>query len=321
MDVNKKITDNTKIMMILLEVKNVGKVAVYKIYKNLLKNKEFSLDNEKDIEKVIKAMIDVKPKTQIDTRLFSKYYEKIEGIIEKANEDGIKITSIADEDYPKRFKAMESTKINMPVILYSKGNLSPFETGKNVAIIGTRKPTEYGSKITKNISKMFTEEGWNVISGLALGCDKLAHEGCLEAGGKTLAILPSDVKNVYPRTNRKLAENILNNNGALISEYYKTTTINKGNYIERDKLQSAYAELIVVTSATMKTGTKYAIDTAEKLNKLICTYSPDKKYFNEDSFKYNKYLIEKCNALTINSDKNRVNKIINHFKYNLTQQV
>ncbi|MDR3223078.1 MAG: DNA-protecting protein DprA [Methanobrevibacter sp.] len=302
MSINKKISDNTKFIIALLMCSGIGKAKVYNIYKTFLSNEELIIDDKKNIEHIVSKIkiIEKSNKVKIDEKILRNNLNEAEDLIDDATKKSVKITSIDDSDYPKRFKNIGNYK--PPVIFYSKGDLSSFESSYNVAIIGTWKPTDYGLKITEHFSKEFAKNGCSIISGLALGCDTQAHKSCLEVNGKTMAILPGDVDNVLPSPNRNLANDILDNGGVLLSEHFKINKVNKGMFVQRDKLQSFFSDIILISSANLESGTKYAIKTAEKLKKMIITCKPSFKHENEEMFKGNLNLIKNKTAIQISEN-------------------
>ena len=106
-----------------------------------------------------------------------------------------------------------------PRQLFYLGDLSPLDNKPVVSIVGSRAVTPYGRQVTTKLASELAGKGIAIVSGLALGVDALAHQAALEAGGYTVAVLPSPVDSVYPATNRQLARRILEQGGALLSEY------------------------------------------------------------------------------------------------------
>lgn len=292
MNINKKISNKTKFILALLNCYGVGKGTTYKIYNSFFRNNDVITDEKKDIEKLAKFTKEKYKRAKVDEKILMNNLNEVEEIIDEATEKHIKITSIDDENFPERFKNIGNSGIIPPIIIYSKGDLSSFESTFNVAIIGTRKPTKHGLKITDHFSKEFSKCGCSIISGLALGCDTQAHKSCLEVHGKTLAILPGNIDKIVPSSNKKLAEDILDNNGALISEYFKVNRANKGMFVERDRLQSLFSDMIIISSANLNSGTKHAVKAAQILEKDIFTYKPSIMYENEEMFKGNLALIK-----------------------------
>lgn len=151
----------------------------------------------KDAEAILEAKKQINP---------DREWEKLEKL-------NIKVITVKEKEYPRLLKEIYSP----PALLYIKGNL-PANLDFTLAVVGTRKITTYGQQITPEIVKDLAGAGLVIVSGLALGVDALAHQSCLEAGGKTIAILGSGLDLIYPVSNHLLAEKIIEN-GAIVSEY------------------------------------------------------------------------------------------------------
>ncbi len=165
--------------------------------------------------------------------------------------------SIKNNKYPNQLKNI----YDPPAKLYVLGNRFILNQ-RNFAIVGSRKATQYGKKIAMQISKELAENGLNVVSGLAIGIDSYAHLGCLQVkdAGKTIAVLGSGLDVIYPKENRKLAEQIINSGGCIISEYPIGSKIEKNNFPQRNRIISGLSEGILVVEASQKSG---ALITAE----------------------------------------------------------
>lgn len=165
--------------------------------------------------------------------------------------------SIKNNKYPNQLKNI----YDPPAKLYVLGNWSILNQ-RNFAIVGSRKATQYGKKIAMQISKELAENGLNIVSGLAIGIDSYAHLGCLQVkdAGKTIAVLGSGLDVIYPKENRKLAEQIINSGGCIISEYPIGSKIEKNNFPQRNRIISGLSEGILVVEASPKSG---ALITAE----------------------------------------------------------
>ena len=165
--------------------------------------------------------------------------------------------SIKNNKYPNQLKNIYDPQAK----LYVLGNRSILNQ-RNFAIVGSRKATQYGKKIAMQISKELAENGLNVVSGLAIGIDSYAHLGCLQVkdAGKTIAVLGSGLDVIYPKENRKLAEQIINSGGCIISEYPIGSKIEKNNFPQRNRIISGLSEGILVVEASQKSG---ALITAE----------------------------------------------------------
>lgn len=184
--------------------------------------------------------------------------------IEKNSEaNGIKITSFCDKDYPAQLKQLtKNGKNESPVILYSKGDYSLLNNMPNVAIIGTRTPTLPGNITTMHVAEEFAKAGFNIVSGLALGCDAAAHRAALGVGGKTTAILAHGLDMVYPPENKSLLNEILEKGGLILSEYPIGTRPQQIFFVERDRLQAGTSVATIVIEASATSGARHAVKVA-----------------------------------------------------------
>ena len=159
------------------------------------------------------------------------------------------ITAITAE-FPDKFRHIPTP----PQELFYRGEL-PDPARKSVAIVGTRKPTRYGTEVTLDLSRKLAERGVVIISGLALGVDALAHQGALKGQGMTVAVLAGGVDDPSPRTNALLAEEILKSGGGIVSEYPAGVIPYKDQFLARNRLVAGLADAVIVTEASLRSGT------------------------------------------------------------------
>jgi DNA processing protein len=138
-----------------------------------------------------------------------------------------------------------------PSHLWVRGTL-PSMVG--VAIVGTRRCTEYGRTIARNLGRAVASAGWPVISGLARGIDAAAHNGTLDGGGDGFAILGCGVDVIYPADNRGLADRLLENSGGLISEYPPGTPPAPFRFPARNRIIAGLSGAVVVVEAAVTGG-------------------------------------------------------------------
>ncbi len=141
-----------------------------------------------------------------------------------------------------------------PKFLWYIGSL-PEDRVVTVAIVGTRKPTTYGIETTRRFSYELAKRGVVIISGLALGIDGIAHESALEAGGVTIAVLPTSLDSIHPCRHRALAKRIIDNGGALISEYPPGDITQRWNFIRRNRIVAGLSDAVLITEASSRSGT------------------------------------------------------------------
>ncbi|MDO4871895.1 MAG: DNA-processing protein DprA [bacterium] len=138
--------------------------------------------------------------------------------------------------------------------LFYRGKL-PENRIPTVAIIGTRKPTSYGREIAQKIASEVARNGGIVVSGMALGIDGIAHNAAMEAGGITLAVLANGVDKAYPSSHAAMAKRILETGGAIISEYPEGTPPLPFQFLERNRIVSGLADVVVIVEAAARSGT------------------------------------------------------------------
>lgn len=155
-----------------------------------------------------------------------------------------------------------------PKTLFIAGSV-PTERRPTVAIIGSRKPTPYGIEITHRLAFDLAKRGVVIVSGLAFGIDATAHKAALEAGGTTIAVLAGGLERIYPASHKGLADAIIKQGGALISEQELGAEVRRYHFLARNRLVSGLADAIIVTEATEKSGTLSTVAHALEQNKEV----------------------------------------------------
>ena len=154
--------------------------------------------------------------------------------------------NIESKVYPIQLKNI----YNPPLKLYVLGNKELLNQ-KGVAIVGARDATEYGKRVALQFSKELSENGINIISGLALGIDTYAQLGALS---KTIAVLGSGLDEMYPKQNTELAKRIIRSGGCIITEYPLGTKPEKLNFPQRNRIISGLSEGVLIVEAGEKSG-------------------------------------------------------------------
>ena len=154
-----------------------------------------------------------------------------------------------DEDFPKRLKEC----LDAPVILFGKGNLD-LNPKRSVAIVGTRRLTDYGSKMTEKIVKELSSYGnIHIISGLAAGIDTCSHQAALKNGLPTVVVLGHGLQTMYPASNKKLSVS-MQQTGGLLSEFISLTKGDAHNFPRRNRIIAAITDAVVIVEAHEKGG-------------------------------------------------------------------
>lgn len=221
--------------------------------------------------------------------------------------DSYGIVCAFDDNFPLiNIKAKESEK---PYLLFYRGDVSLLQDLKNnVAVIGVIDPTDEIEQRERVIVKKLVEKGITVVSGLAKGCDEIAHRTCVENDAKTIAILPSTLNKIYPASNRELAESIVEKGGLLITEYYseplsKNDAVNR--YIERDRLQAMFSKAVIMIASYKSgqgdSGSRYAMGYAENYTvQRYVMYNGETDKLNKQ-FGLNRDFIEQKKAVALTS--------------------
>ena len=160
------------------------------------------------------------------------------------------IIEYASKLYPKMLRSIEKP----PSRLYVLGNIEVLND-IGIAVVGSRTNTEYGEKMCKKFVKGLLEYNINIISGLAFGIDSIAHKACLKNCGKTIAVLPSGLKNICKATNKVLIEEIIKNDGAIISEYENDIEADSNKFLERNRIVAGLGIVTLVVEAGYRSGT------------------------------------------------------------------
>jgi len=170
--------------------------------------------------------------------------------------DGIGIVTRDDPSYPSLLAEIPAP----PPVLYTLGTLMP-EDCDAVAIVGTRRMTSYGREIAQAFARDLAVVGVTVVSGLARGIDGVAHEAALRAGGRTIAVLGSGVRNIYPPEHRKLAAQIAEQ-GVVVSDFAPDTQPDGPNFPARNRIISGLSLGVVVVEAPDRSGALITVDFA-----------------------------------------------------------
>lgn len=226
----------------------------FKIYQNV--NYELILTNIDNIKlallKIITKEEFLKLKNEVENNLINNYLSNLEKL-------QIQVVTIESNNYSKLLKEIDLP----PLVLYAKGDVTLLNS-TCVAIVGSRRSSRYGKDVTTTFSNDFAKAGLTVVSGLADGIDTFAHEACLNAKGKTIAVLGSGLNYIYPATNTNLANKIVNDGGLIVSEYKPNEKPQTYYFPVRNRIIAGLSKAVVITEASEKSGSmhtkNYALD-------------------------------------------------------------
>ena len=181
-----------------------------------------------------------------------------------------------DEDFP--VVNVNAPNGDRPYLLFYKGDLSLLnDLNRNVAVIGYTTPTDEQIARESKIVEQLVYHNQHIVSGLAKGCDGIAHTICMDCGGKTLAILPSPLNSIFPAAHRDMAQRIVETGGLIITEYYdephsRHEAINR--FVERDRLQALFAKAVILIASYEgrdgDSGSRHAMAKANKYGHMAC---------------------------------------------------
>jgi DNA processing protein len=225
-------------------------------------------------------------------------FDRANRIIAESHEAGIQILTADDSILPGEFWEIPKP----PFVMYARGGIADLASKLRVAVIGTREPTEWGRTCGQKIAHTLASRGVCVVSGLAIGCDTAGHQGCLEAGGTTAAVMAHGLDQVYPAANRQLAAEILDSGGCLLSEYPIGDDVRPNQYVDRDRLQSALSDAVFVIETDIKGGTMHTVRFAKEQGRMLgcLDHPPDRRSSSKTNG--NRRLIEDGQAVPIGDE-------------------
>lgn len=184
--------------------------------------------------------------------------------LDNMGRQNIRVVTCDSEHYPERLKATD----DYPTVLYMRGKFIDLNSRFTVAMVGTRKATNYGKTCAHNLAKELSLAGAVVVSGMALGIDTYSHEGALAAGTPTVAVIACGVDRVYPRQNASLMKRIMEN-GMVISEYPPGTVAERYYFPERNRIISGLCHGTLVVEADFKSGSLITARCATEQNRDV----------------------------------------------------
>lgn len=176
----------------------------------------------------------------------------------------LEIITIEDDKYPDQLRSIN----NPPKQLYVKGNIELLKTNI-ISIIGSRACSENGIKLARQFSKELVYQGITIASGMAVGIDTIAHQTALQEKGKTIAVLGNGLEHIFPAENIELYQQIIENDGLVITEYPPEETASSKNFLERNRIVSGLSLGILVIEAAYRSGTSVTAKLAKQQGRKV----------------------------------------------------
>jgi len=189
-----------------------------------------------------------------------------EKVFQEVKKSGVRAYPYFHPDYPFRLRHISDP----PLIVYMKGQLNPNDLQHSCAIVGTRRPTSYGQRLSKQIAGGLARSGVSIISGMASGIDAIAHWGAIESGGKTVAVLGCGADVCYPASNRPLYDKLIEDkNCAVLSEFFPGTTPETWMFPARNRIISGLSQAVAVIEAGETSGSLITAKLAFEQNREV----------------------------------------------------
>ncbi|KAA5605415.1 DNA-protecting protein DprA [Roseospira marina] len=241
----------------------VGAACLRKISLFAQKNGIESLYNDRDVYKFLPSRIEAYNAESSST--------SADKILVSCDENNVRLISFLDPLYPAALKSVP----DFPVLLYIKGDAAALSK-VGCAVVGTRHASKLGLSWARQIASLLVKNGFCVVSGLALGIDTAAHEGALQAGGATVAVMAHGLDKVTPARNKNLSTQIIENGGALVSEHAPGVPPRKQEYVRRNRIQSGLSICSLVVESSESGGSIYQGKfTLQQNRKLFCIMPPE----------------------------------------------
>jgi DNA processing protein len=245
--------DNLKYWLALNNIADLGPVTIKKMW-----------DHFGDIKHVWEAeKDDIQRIEGINQRAVKAYIEQrgkldLAGELKNVEKNKVKVYTLEEENFPANLKNI----YDPPPVLYVKGDIIKSDE-KALAIVGTRRASRYGLETARKLAFELASLSITIVSGLASGIDTAAHQGALDAKGRTLAVFGCGVDVIFPAENRDLAKQI-ESSGALVSEFPMGARTEKGNFPRRNRIISGLSLGTIVVEGAYDSGAlitaKYALD-------------------------------------------------------------
>lgn len=243
----------------------------------------------------------------IDHTIEENAYSQADKIISESENLGIKILTYYDQHYPPLLKKIP----DFPALLYYKGDGKNLYEKTKIAVVGSRKASSLGIQIAGIISSHLSDLNYCVVSGLASGIDAASHAAALERPGNTVAVMAHGLDMVYPKQNQDLAENILANNGTILSEYHIGIKPQKHQYVQRNRIQSGISHASVVVESSDTGGTMYQGPLTKKQKRALFVVSPELQRGKKERFNYTGAikLVNEFDATAVDSKEELISQI------------
>lgn len=195
-----------------------------------------------------------------------------EAEIDACSRLGARIVCSLDEEYPQLLRRTP----DRPFFLYVLGHWAD-DPSRSIAVIGTRQPTEHGKLVAERLTDYLVDDHWSIVSGLAIGCDAVAHQRAVAKNGHTIAVLAHGLHTIAPKQHQDLAHQIVDKGGALVTEYGFGVEPFAPQFVKRDRIQAGLARGVVMIQSDHKGGSLHASRAAVGYQRLLAVPYPTER--------------------------------------------
>ncbi len=226
---------------------------------NLFNTSEQELKKNGVTQKIIESL-------QCAPALLARAEKEIEFVKKKE----LQTTFITESSYPFRLKEC----VDAPILLYSKGNIGNLNARKMLAIVGTRRITEYGKKVCRDLVEEISQKYPDavIVSGLAYGADGCAHKSAIEFGLKTVGIVAHGLDIIYPPAHVNLVKKMLEHDGSVCTEFLTETNPDRQNFVKRNRIVAGLCDATIVIESGEKGGSLITAEIASSYNRDVLAF-------------------------------------------------
>lgn len=178
---------------------------------------------------------------------------------------GVELVLDSDQRYPQRLLALG----DRPRWLFVKGNTDTLNSERLITVVGTRKPTQSGIDLAARVTTTLVKRGFVTVSGLAEGIDGEVHQRTIDHKGQTIAVLGTGIFNDFPATTAHMRGSIVQNGGAIITEYFPKEHYSKQRFVQRNRIQAALSNVTIPVEAAVPSGTFHTIRFAREYGRTV----------------------------------------------------
>jgi DNA processing protein len=223
------------------------------------------------------ARSDLMSSVRPDIEQCSNAWDNSSRLLESLPAKNLEVIPFSSSRFPESLQRIEDA----PALLFVRGSVDVLQR-HCIAVIGSRSADDFGQQMATTVGRHCAVSGYLVVSGLAAGCDAAAHRGCIDGGEPTVAFLAHGLDHVFPPENSSLADQIVAQGGALVSEYFPDCEPHSDRFIERDRLQSGLSCGVIFIQSELTGGSMHTMSFARQQQRpMAVVVAPDHDFSGE----------------------------------------